>query len=114
MHCAAPRTLLPSNPALEIFAALFAIGAALFAAGSWLARHQPLPSAQIPAPLHWTRAVTDSEEELSTAMRLDLIERLAIVGAGWCVDALNAALEEESDPVVREAADRALLVIAAR
>ena len=45
---------------------------------------------------------------------MDLIERLAIVAQPWCVDLLTLALKEETDTVVRDAAERALLVIGAR
>ena len=64
--------------------------------------------------LPWTHAVAETDEELDPAMRLDIIERLAMVGAPWCVDALNAAIRGERDEALRDAADRALLVIACR
>ena len=53
-------------------------------------------------------------EALSWELRIDIIERLALVAQPWCVDLLARALQEEIDPAVRDAAERALLVIAAR
>lgn len=117
MRCAAPLTLPSSNPALEIFAALFLIGAALFAAGTWLTRRQlpqTVPNEPPAAAITWTRAVSGTDDSLPWELRLDLIERLAIVGQPWCADTLTRALAEETDPVVLDAADRALLVILAR
>ena len=113
-RCAAPLTLLSSNPALEIFTALFLVGAALFAAGTWLTRRQLPQTAAPPATaITWTQAVSGTDS-LPWELRLDLIERLAIVGQPWCADMLTLALAEETDAVVLDAAERALLVIQAR
>ncbi|HKE37189.1 MAG TPA: hypothetical protein VKB39_07150 [Candidatus Baltobacteraceae bacterium] len=38
---------------------------------------------------------------------MDLIERLALIGQPWCIDALRAATKEERDPQVRKAIDTA-------
>ena len=106
--------MLSSNPALAIFAGLFLVGAALFAFGTWLTR-RPVGVAQEEAhpAITWTQELAGAEQ-LPWELRMDMIERLAIVGRPWCVELLKLALEEESDNVVRDAAERALLVIAAR
>lgn len=73
-----------------------------------------IPLEPLAPALPWTHAVAETDEELDPAMRLDIIERLAMVGAPWCTDALNAAVRDEPDEALRDAADRALLVIACR
>jgi hypothetical protein len=40
---------------------------------------------------------------LDVASRIDMVERLAIVGQPWCVDVLTTAAREEDDPRVSEA-----------
>ncbi|MDQ2865525.1 MAG: hypothetical protein M3R51_04810 [Candidatus Eremiobacteraeota bacterium] len=109
--------MFSNSPAFPFLAVLFVAGAALFALGTWLARRRPeaMASAQ-PAvsALLWTRSVTGSDEVLPAALRLDVIERLALVGEPWCVSALREAASEETDAQTRDAAERALLVIACR
>ena len=73
-----------------------------------------IPLEPLAPALPWTHVVAETDEELDPAMRLDIIERLAMVGAPWCIDALNAAVRDERDESLRDAADRALLVIACR
>ena len=115
MRCAVPRTLFTNNPALAILAVVFLIGAALFTLGSIVAsRARGTLQTETSSPFAWTRGITEGNEVLSWEMRLDLIDRLAIVGAPWCADALRAALDEETDARVREPAERALLVIECR
>lgn len=113
MRCAAPRTLLSSNPALGIFAALFLLGAAFFAAGTWLTRRQTVVPVATPR-ITWTQDVANSDEAFGAELRLDMIERLAMVGQEWCVDVLRRAREEETDLIVADAVERALIVIGAR
>ncbi len=114
-HCAAPRTLLSSNPALGIFAALFLLGALFFAAGTWLARRERVAPVSLPvAPITWTQAVANSDETFAPQLRLDMIERLAMVGQEWCVEVLQRARIEETDPAIADAIERALIVIGAR
>jgi hypothetical protein len=43
-----------------------------------------------------------------TATRIDFVERLALVGAPWCVEVLHAAQRDERDPSVRKAIQMAL------
>jgi len=46
--------------------------------------------------------------------RIDQIERLAMVGQPWCVQQLQREFLDDADERVRNAAEDALLVIAAR
>jgi hypothetical protein len=93
---------LHSNRAGLIFlVAIFVLGAILFALGTLLVRRE-------------RRAQEDTTPILSREDRLDMIERLVIVGQPWCVDELRAILERDPDPLVRDAADAALMVIGAR
>lgn len=107
-----PRTLLTNNPALVLFLALFVAGAALFVLGTWFLRasRRGAPTAEA----SWTYAVTQTPVELSRDERIELIERLAIVGQTWCMAVLREAAERDSDPVVTGAAERAVLMIGAR
>ncbi len=96
-----------SNNHFGIFIlALFLLGAILFVVGTLLRRETapPLALAEAPSP----------EAELDLELRIDRVERLAIVGQPWCVEELNEIRSDDPDATVREAADAALLVIAAR
>ncbi len=86
---------------LILLVAIFVLGAILFALGTLLVRRERL-------------AREDTTPVLSQEDRLDMIERLVIVGQPWCVDELRAILARDPDPVVRDAADAALLVIGSR
>ena len=92
MRCAVPRTLLSSNPLAVIFTVLFLAGAIAYFVGAFIARK------------------ADRQREV----RIDMVERLLIVGQPWCIEDLEKIRNEDEDVLVREAADAALLVIAAR
>ncbi len=87
-----------------VLALLLVAGAALYGLGTLLVRSassetpqaapQPQPSAQT---LAWASSVAGTNDALDVATRIDLIERLALVGEPWCIDALRAAQVEESD-----------------
>lgn len=53
-----------------------------------------------------------SPEDLE--VRLDQIERLAMVGQPWCAEQLQREFLHDADERVRNAAEDALMVIAAR
>ena len=114
MRCAAPRTLPSTSSAFFVLALIFVLGAAVFVAGTLLTRRQKAPPVPVPVTITWTRELIPDDDVPAADLRLDMIERLAIVGAPWCVETLKAALNEESDPLIHDAADRALLVIASR
>jgi hypothetical protein len=50
----------------------------------------------------WPRALSD-DGIADPAVRIELVQRLAIVGQPWCVDALREATKEERHPGVRKA-----------
>lgn len=104
-----PRTLPSSSTAALVFSLLIVLGAALWVIGGRMQR-----SSKAASTLTWTHAVLESETPVDAPTRLDVIERLAMVGAPWCVAALESARAQERDRTLRDAADRALLVIAAR
>jgi hypothetical protein len=108
--------LASTNPALAIFALLFAVGALLFAAGSWMLRRQTRSApgaAQADAAITWTRTfVPDSLPDAE--QRISMIEQLALLGEPWCAGTLEHALREERDADVRSAAENALLLLRAR
>jgi len=101
MRCAAPRRLRSNNAGLIFVVAVFVLGAILFAIGTLLVRRERVGREQ-ETPI------------LSQEDRLDMVERLAIVGQPWCTDELRKIVDTDPDPLVRDAADAALLVIAAR
>lgn len=51
--------------------------------------------------------------EPSAAERIAIVRRLGIVGSDWCVEVLEAALDDEHDADVRDAIWRALLELRA-
>ena len=85
---------LSSNPLAVIFAVLLLVGALLYFTGALIVRR------------------VEAREKI--AIRIDMVERLMLVGQPWCVDDLEKMRTEDEDPTVRDAADAALLVIAAR
>jgi len=56
----------------------------------------------------WTGLVTGTDDALDSATRIDMIERLALVGEPWCIAAIKAAAETDGDAPVRDAAGRVL------
>ncbi|HTU82650.1 MAG TPA: hypothetical protein VMF61_11005 [Candidatus Acidoferrales bacterium] len=62
-----------------------------------------------PAPLQWVKSIGVTEEHpIDAELRVDMIERLGLLGEPWCEDALRAASHEERDPHVSEAIAAAL------
>jgi hypothetical protein len=56
----------------------------------------------------WPRLVDESLTNANRNLRLDLVERLSIIGQPWCADILRQALEEESDGSIKAAITNAL------
>jgi hypothetical protein len=119
--------LLSNNPALFVLAVVFTVGAVMFAAGSVLirrTREAPGETIQMLEPMQavtriaitpaWTAELTGSEELVEPDLRIDMVERLAMIGQTWCITTLEHARSHDPDELVRDAADNALLVIAAR
>jgi len=88
--------LLSNNPGLLALVVVFIAGALLFALGTFMVRREK--QAQTPTVL----------------LRLDQIERLALVGQPWCVEQLEREFVTDRDVDVRNAAEDALVVIRAR
>ncbi len=104
------RTLLSSNALANVFLALFLVGALLFVLGTMLRREREARTIEAQPPA----ARTQPEPVLDVAGRLDLIERLVMVGQPWCIEQLDTIRREDPEESVREAADAALMVIGAR
>jgi hypothetical protein len=105
------RTLLSTNPLALTLVALFIVGAIVFVIGTMLSREREAPVIEAqPA----TTSQTQAEPTLDVAGRMDLIERLVIVGQPWCIEQLETLRREDPEESVREAADAALMVIGAR
>ena len=91
-----------------LLAALFIAGAGLFAISFALAHlaHSP----QVP----WPQRIDDSAVNLSAEDKVELIERLGLIGAHWCEEILKQADTEEDDPAIRRAIALALSDCSAR
>ncbi len=53
----------------------------------------------------------ENGESCDAAARIELVERLEIVGEAWCVEVLRAAGRDESDRSVRKAIEAALVTL---
>ena len=89
-----PHPLLQNNPLAVILAVLLLVGAVLWIVGAMVVRK------------------VDQQAEID--YRLDMVERLMLVGQPWCVTDLEKIRTEDTDERIREAADAALLVISSR
>lgn len=100
-----------SNNALSVaLVVLFVAGAIVFVIGTLLARERharQLDAEGVPVEPQ-TAPVVD------VATRIDLVERLTMIGQPWCVEQLNAIRDNDPDDSVREAADAALTIIGSR
>lgn len=65
------------------------------------------------APL-WTADLAGSHDLPALDLRVDMVERLAMIGEPWCVTTLERACAQDPDAAVRDAAENALIVIGAR
>ncbi len=112
-RCAVQRTLLSSNPLALTLVALFIVGAIVFVIGTMLSREREARVIQA-QPVAVQTVQTPAEPVLDVSGRMDLIERLVMVGQPWCTEQLITIRNEDPDDSVREAADAALMVIGAR
>ena len=78
-------------------ALIFAIGAALYAIGLALPGRVGAPVAP------WPLRIDDGALDLDTDAKIELIERLGLVGAPWCEEILRQADTEENEPTLRRA-----------
>jgi hypothetical protein len=114
-----------SNSASLLIAAVFALGAILFAVGTSMVRRSPggarrlerIDSGPVGTVLvqpPWTSELTGANDAVAHDLRVDMIERLAMIGEPWCIAVLERARSQDPDASVRDAAEAALLVIGAR
>ena len=99
--------MLSNNTAHLVIISIGIVGAILFIIGSLIQRER---NAQVATAAEMQ--LTQPELDLET--RLDLVERLAMVGQPWCVEQLAKIRDSDPDGTVREAAEAGLLVIGAR
>lgn len=64
-------------------------------------------AAELPAAA-WTQLVDESLIDADARLRLDIVERLAIVNSQWSRDILERAKKQERDSSVRSAIELAL------
>ena len=97
--------MLSNNPLAFFLVALFVAGAIFFILGTLIQREQAAQIAPVEGPL---------EPVVDIATRIDMVERLAMVGQPWCVEQLGKIRDSDPDGTVRGAAEAGLLVIGAR
>jgi hypothetical protein len=121
MRYAAPPRLHSNNSVALLLAGVFALGAALFLIGTAMVRRptpvpEPFEIVEEPVPVlaPWTAELAGTNDDVALEVRLDMVERLAMLDEPWCVALLKRARAEDLDASIRDAADDALLVIAAR
>lgn len=88
---------------LVVAVLLLAISSAILRS---LAKEESAPS----APAAWTQLVDESIAHADVQLRLDIVERLAIVDSSWSRDILHRARKQERDRTVLTAIERALEV----
>lgn len=56
----------------------------------------------------WLRELVSDDDALDEALRLDMVERLAIIGEPWSLELLARAAQEDDAAAVRDAAQAAI------
>jgi hypothetical protein len=56
----------------------------------------------------WTQLVDESLKDADPQLRLDIVERLSIIGEPWCTDILRQAFKDENDAGVKAAISASL------
>lgn len=108
MRCARQLTLqFPSSWDLVI-AGGFVAGVLLFAASSALQRSADRQDRRVKGNLAWPKLVDEEIQSADAALRLEMVERLSLVPGSWSRNVLERAQQEETDPNVRSAIERAL------
>lgn len=80
----------------------------LLAISSAILRSLAKEEAAEAAPASWTQLVDESLGQADTQLRLDVVERLAIVNNSWSREVLQEAKKQERDQTVRSAIELAL------
>ncbi|MDP9019169.1 MAG: hypothetical protein M3N19_12720 [Candidatus Eremiobacteraeota bacterium] len=62
-----------------------------------------LPGAIQAPPVPWPQRIDDSAIDLDQQAKIELIERMGLIGAPWCEEILKQADSEESDSTLRRA-----------
>jgi hypothetical protein len=102
----APRRKLSTNVDIAILVA-FVVGLLLYGIGTSMLRSLRVHNGDRKG-VTWPQLVDESLTSANSDLRLDLVERLGIIGQPWCDDILRQAVQQESDSKVREAILRAL------
>ncbi|MHB8140668.1 MAG: hypothetical protein ACYDHD_05355 [Vulcanimicrobiaceae bacterium] len=100
-HCALRHVCPSINRALLALAVVFVVGALLYGIGLALSR-VPGP----PPSVGWTSLITGDDRQYDRAARLEMLDRLLLIGAPWCVPIARSALTEERDEALRSLALR--------
>ena len=88
---------------------VFAGGTLLYAAGKVYSRARSLVPSDGGTPPAWIEAAgIEKGGSCDAATRIELVERLTLVGQPWCVELLQTAQRDERDPSVRAAIESAL------
>jgi len=86
------RTLaVRSQPFLTPRRLIFLIGAALYASGL------ALPGKVLAPQVPWPQRIDDAAAELPREAKIEMIERLGLIGVRWCEEILQQADTEEND-----------------
>jgi hypothetical protein len=95
-----------------LFLAILVIGVLVFVVGTLMIRISNL-QAQEPtrkrAPVAWTRAFLDSDDEVDVPTRLEMVNQLVFIREQWSVSILRIAQAEENAPDVLAAIAEALV-----
>jgi hypothetical protein len=88
----------------------FAVGLLLFGIGTAILRS--VREEEQGVYVTWPRLVDDALANADRGLRLDMIERLSLIGSNWSRDVLARAKAEERDPAILSAIESALAVMA--
>ncbi len=106
-HCARLSRLSQISWDIAIGLA-FVVGLLLFGISSSILRSERDTNSFVLKPPGWPKLVDESLAQSDKQLRLDMIERLGIVGNEWSQNILEQARHEERDPEVLSAIERVL------
>ena len=91
-----------------ILTAVLIAGVMLFIVGSIFLRDKQTAAAEATIA-QWVQSIGyDEEAPVDAAARIEIVERLSLLGEPWCLETLRAAEREEQDPAVSRAISKAL------
>ncbi len=88
-------------------AVAFVVGLLLYGIGTSMLRSLHIQNGN-GTTASWPRLVDESLTNADRQLRLDIVERLSIIGEPWCVDILRQAMKDENDADIRSAISNAL------